>query len=351
MERLARRHDVHAFALRHEPRPATYRLAGATVHDLGGFRERPGPGVFWLFPALIRALRRAGPFDVMHGYVAALPGALAALAGRLLSIPTVVTIADGELIRDREAGYGLQLRWQGRAQASLALRFADLITARTSFAAGPVRALGFDAKIVPHGVDVAVFQATAAPAGPPYRLVQVATLNRVKDQVTLLRALRLLSDRGVPFHLDLVGEDTLGGAVQRECARLELDSRVRFHGFQPTDRVRKIVQEAHLYVQSSRHEAGGVAVLEAAACAVPTVGTRVGHVADWAPERARAVAVGDAPALAEAVWGVLRDETLRQDLGRRAREWARRTDADRVASLWEEVYEETRQRRAGGLRA
>ncbi len=36
---------------------------------------------------------------------------------------------------------------------------------------------------------------------------------------------------------------------------------------------------------SSRHEAGPLAVLEAAVKGVPTVGTAVGHIAEWAPQR------------------------------------------------------------------
>ena len=35
LARLARRHEVHAFALRHLARPQTYDLHGFTVHDLG----------------------------------------------------------------------------------------------------------------------------------------------------------------------------------------------------------------------------------------------------------------------------------------------------------------------------
>ncbi|HMF95060.1 MAG TPA: hypothetical protein VKE96_12230, partial [Vicinamibacterales bacterium] len=35
VERLARRHDVHVFALHYHRSPRSYALLGATVHDLG----------------------------------------------------------------------------------------------------------------------------------------------------------------------------------------------------------------------------------------------------------------------------------------------------------------------------
>ena len=59
-----------------------------------------------------------------------------------------------------------------------------------------------------------------------------------------------------------------------------------FHGFQPTDALASFYARAHLHVVSSRHEAAGIVVLEAAASGVPTVGTRVGFLADWAQARA-----------------------------------------------------------------
>ena len=42
IERLARRHDVHAFVLDYYPEPCSYPLLGATVHDIGRVEAAPG---------------------------------------------------------------------------------------------------------------------------------------------------------------------------------------------------------------------------------------------------------------------------------------------------------------------
>src|SRR5919201_2869321 len=42
IERLARRHDVHVFALHYYREPRTYPLLGAKVHDLGRVEGPPG---------------------------------------------------------------------------------------------------------------------------------------------------------------------------------------------------------------------------------------------------------------------------------------------------------------------
>jgi glycosyltransferase involved in cell wall biosynthesis len=167
----------------------------------------------------------------------------------------------------------------------------------------------------------------------------VASLNRVKDQPTLLRALDLVRRAQPAVHLDVVGWDTLDGAIQAECARLGLAGHVTFHGMLPVDEVAPFYRRSHLLVLPSRHEAAGVAVLEAALHGVPTVGTDVGHVADWAPQgAARAVPVGDAVALAGAILELLANEQARRRTGEAARALALARDADWTANRFEEIY-------------
>ena len=40
VERVAREHDLHLFALRQEPRPSRYELLGAQVHNIGARPRR-----------------------------------------------------------------------------------------------------------------------------------------------------------------------------------------------------------------------------------------------------------------------------------------------------------------------
>ena len=82
-----------------------------------------------------------------------------------------------------------------------------------------------------------------------------------------------------------------------------------------------------------------MAVLEAAVCGVPTVGTDVGHVNEWAPDGAVAVPVGDPRALADAVAELLDDEPRRMRIAFAAQARAVAIDADFTASSFERLYE------------
>jgi glycosyltransferase involved in cell wall biosynthesis len=152
--------------------------------------------------------------------------------------------------------------------------------------------------------------------------------------------LRLVVDRCPDTHLDIAGEDTLRGAIHDLACERGLGSHVTFHGFRPTDAIVPLYRTAHLFVLSSRHEAAGVVVLEAAASGVPAVGSSVGYIADWTPSRAVGVAPADAPALADAIVALLRDPPRRRRLAVAAREWTLAHDADWTAREFERVYRE-----------
>jgi glycosyltransferase involved in cell wall biosynthesis len=130
----------------------------------------------------------------------------------------------------------------------------------------------------------------------------------------------------------------MNGTIQALARDLRLESHVTFHGALPGDRLTTLYRNAHLLLLSSRHEAAGVVLLEAAASGVPTVGSAVGYLADWAPERAVAVAPHDPPALAEAVLALLANPAERARLAASAREWALAHDADWTARAFERLY-------------
>jgi len=171
----------------------------------------------------------------------------------------------------------------------------------------------------------------------------------VKDQRTLLRAAAVLSARDVHFRLDIAGLDTSGGALAAEARRFGIGHRLHFRGFLSQSRLRLLVERADLLLVSSRHEAGPFAMLEAAVAGVPTVGTDVGHVAEWAPESAVVVPVGDAEGLARETANLLSREAVRLELATIAQRRAVREDADWTANRVEALYDEmvTAARRKG----
>lgn len=341
IERLSRAHEVHVFALHQEAVADRWQLAGATIHNIGdGWTHLRGI-------AAIRTEHRRAPFGVVHAVFSGACGLIAVAAAKLLRVPCTVHVTGGELVAMRDIGYGGRLTWKGRLRERLALHGADVVTATSVPVVELLQVLGVRAQRVPLGVDLRKWP----PLAPrprredPARLVHVASLNRVKDQATLLHALARLAKTGVEFEMDIIGTDTLQGAVTELVRELGLDHCVRFLGFKTQRELRPIVESADLLVMSSRHEAGPFVLLEAAVAGVPTVGTTVGHIAEWAPSAALAVPVGNPERLADAIHTLLADEALRLHVARAAQCRALSEDADYTARTFEALY----QHLAGGF--
>jgi glycosyltransferase involved in cell wall biosynthesis len=338
IERLAALHELHVFALHQEERPDTWMLRGARVHNVGaGCRRVRAVG-------MIVAEHRMARFDVVQSVFSGACGLVAVSAARMLGIPSVVHVAGGEPVSMPDIRFGGCLTRRGRCQEAVVMRAATAVTAASEPELGLLARRGIAARRVPLGVDHRrdwpAREPVARRTGQPPRLIHVASLNRVKDQPTLLRAVSRLAPAHPGLQLDVVGEDTLGGEIQRLALALDLAGRVRFHGFLAQRQLHPLMQQAHVSVISSRHEAGPVVLLEAGTVGIPTVGTAVGHIAEWAPEAAVAVPPEDPVALAAALHLVLGDEPLRLSLARAARLRALSEDADYTADCFDRLYSE-----------
>jgi len=339
IERLATRHDVQVFSTDGHAR-LPYRFLGATVHHCGR------SGSWFRTGRAIVAAHRAAPFDVVHAFWALPTGAIAAAAGRWIGRPVLVHVAGTELVYFPDIGVGGQRTWRGRRGVSFALRTASRVTGASSSVIQLLDARGIRGERVALGVDVTRWPALAPRrrTGSSARLVHVADLNPIKDQGTLLEAARLLAEGGLDFHLDIAGQDTLGGRIQDTARKLGLAGRVTFHGRVPHADLRALIAEGDLLLHSSRFEAGPLAVLEAAVVGVPTVGTAVGHIADWAPAAAVAVPVRDAVALAAEARRLLQDDDRRLSIAHEAQRRALACDADWTARTFEALYESVARR-------
>ncbi|HEV8443863.1 MAG TPA: glycosyltransferase family 4 protein [Steroidobacteraceae bacterium] len=333
--RLAKRHTVKVYLLHRAPAPSRENVLGTEVMNDGGALRH-----LRLIQA-IRAEHRRAPFDVVHSIWAGNVGLVGALAARRIGRPHLVHLGGGELAKLRGIGYGGALSLRNRCMNRWVFKRAAVVSAASAPMIEAAREFGARAVRIPLGVDREAF-----PPRPPVarvtsravRLVQVASLNLIKDQAMLLRAVAQLVAAGRDVELDIAGMDALNGEIQALARKLGVDARVRFHGWVDSARVRELVAGADIYVLSSLHEAGPLAVLEAAMLGVPTVGTQVGHVSEWAPHASLAGPPGDAATLAANLMRLMDDESLRLTLAGEAQRRALTDDADCTARLFEAQY-------------
>ena len=137
--------------------------------------------------------------------------------------------------------------------------------------------------VIPNGVDASEFTLPdAASSRDPQQLLFVGAIRPVKGVDLLLRAMRILMDRGRSERLLLVGE-AFYGRYQEEELRLKkmvqdlgIGDRVQFAGKQLPPYLGMTMGRSAALILPSRIEALGMVLVEALACGTPVVATRCG---------------------------------------------------------------------------
>jgi glycosyltransferase involved in cell wall biosynthesis len=318
---MAREDSVRVLTLRYPHRHDRYPVHGADVIALGAGQGR-GLGRLHLWYAALRTLRRLHretPFDILHAMWADETGLIAAWAGRWLGVPSVVSLAGGELVALDGMGYGLQRGAFSRWVVGQALG-ADAVIVACSYMQQLIGQAGYrvpEARIrqITLGVDATLFTPAESPV-TTRKLIHAASLTGVKDQATLLRALARLDTR---VSLVIAGDGPERDKLNSLAVELGISNRVQFAGAVQHLVMPDCYRGAALNVLTSRHEGLGMVTLEAAACGLPTVSTAVGLLPD-VPEMGVSTPVGDDAALAAAIQTLLDDDTRRAALAQSARE-------------------------------
>jgi glycosyltransferase involved in cell wall biosynthesis len=198
-----------------------------------------------------------------------------------------------------------------------------------------------DVTVVP---NLPVRRWSLAPAARP-TVVTLARLFPSKGIETVIEAASLMRRRAADFRWLVVGGPQPG--YQPYAARLA--GRVRAAGLDGTVELlahttapETLLRQAWLYVQPSYTEMFSISSLEAAANGLPVVASRVGGLTDIVVdgETGQLVEPGDPQQLADAVIGLLADETRRSRLGaagraHAARHFGRAVFADSLAQVYD----------------
>lgn len=205
--------------------------------------------------------------------------ALVAMLANQMGGPTYSLTLHGPM---SDYGSGQKLKWRHA-------KFATIITEKLLGEAKA--ALGVDAPsklfIQPMGVDVNVLKRDRPyvphSSGTTIKLFSCGRLNVVKGHQDLIKALKLLREKGIDAELNIAGEDDAGGTgfraeLEQTVADLDMGDRVTLLGAISAEEVREHLLNAHIFALASWHEPLGVAYMEAMACEVPTIGTNAGGV-------------------------------------------------------------------------
>jgi len=162
-------------------------------------------------------------------------------------------------------------------------------------------------------------------------------VKRVLDCVRILAEVR----KSVPAHLLMAGDGPDRSPAEHLARELKVERHVSFLGKQ--NHVERLIPLAHVLLMPSELESFGLVALEAMACGVVPVATRVGGVPELVTdgEDGYLEAVGDIPAQAARVVQLLTDDDLHYRM-RKAGRWnaSERFCSEKIIPQYEKYYSE-----------
>src|SRR5215470_1475935 len=153
-------------------------------------------------------------------------------------------------------------------------------------------------------------------------LTHVSNFRPVKRPVDCVEIFAKVKNRHPKTRLIMVGDGAERGAAVYRAEQLDVLDDVLFVGKQ--GRIADYLGVSDVFLLPSELESFGLAALEALACEVPVIATRIGGIPEVVTdgEFGYLSEVGDTEAMAEDTLRLLEDENLRRALGQKGREQA-----------------------------
>ncbi len=235
-------------------------------------------------------------------------------------------------------------RWLSR----LPLAFAKAAAVHCVSEATREQALRFGAapgktRVIRPAVDASFFKPRAKPAAATrLRVLSIGRLVWGKGHEYALVALADLIERGVPAHLQLVGDGEDRDRILATAHDLHLSSHVEMLGWLEPSEVVDRLHDSDVLLHASLVEGLPNVVLEAMACGLPVVATDVMGTREALTDGREGFLVGprEAGAMAAALEALWKDPSLRHEMGRLGRErieseFTLAQQIPRIAALYE----------------
>jgi glycosyltransferase involved in cell wall biosynthesis len=196
--------------------------------------------------------------------------------------------------------------------------------------------------LVRNGLDDAPEASLRRPRAGNPRVLVLSRLVPHKQIEDALAAVALLRPSIPGLHLDIVGGGWWWQRLVEHAARLGISDAVTFHGHVDDVTKHRVMHQSWVHVLPSRKEGWGLAVIEAAQHAVPTIGYRSsGGLADSIIDGVTGVLVDSRAELVSRLHQLLTDPLQRDQLGAKAQarsaEFSWRQSADAMRTVLESV--------------
>lgn len=329
----AQGHDVTVVSLYGEHTPISERMESAGIR-IRYLDKKLGLDLT-MVPKLVRIMKEEKP-DVVHTHLDVIKYAVAAakLAGVPKCVHTVHNVAEKEAEGKTQKlingfyfrhGWSVPVALSPEVQASI------------------VSFYGLERERVPvayNGVDLSrCLPKESYTAGESFHILHIGRFNEQKNHGLLLEVFGKLLRETPGLHLDLIGEGELRQETETLVKEWKIEDKVSFLGSQSN--VYPYLHKADLFLLPSRYEGIPMTIIEAMGTGLPIVATAVGGVPDMLQNGVDGFTVPcEEGQISKACQALIRDEALRERVGRAAKENAVRFSAQTMGVRYLGIYKE-----------
>ncbi len=293
-----------------------YRLPSPRIKILGAF--------IYLFYLCLYIFNNRNNIYIIHAFQVGYSSAMAILMGKFFIKPTILNLAGsgigGDIHRHRRTPWGRVFLFFCRRASRIVIVNQEMYCELQSIAYAPhciVR--------IPNGVDCTTFR-------PAENRDSLRKKMNLPDQKILLYTGRFSREKGTDFlihaflklshelqaMLFLIGEGPERNRLENLIRKYQLENRV--HILKAVEEIAPFLQTTDIFIMPSWHEGLSNALLEAMACGLPVVATRVVGNVELLEDNVNGllVAPGNEEQLVNALSSLLTDSAKARELGQNA---------------------------------
>jgi len=319
--------DVKVVTARYDNLPALEQKMGFDLIRIATLRKRAdrtnlGEQIHFILASFLYCLalfRRWKP-DVIWAFFGFPSGIAAWMLKMVCGIPYIVSLRGGDVPGFRPYDFKtfhkigspfIKLVWRN-ARAVVANSRGLQHLARAFYDRVPIQ-------VIPNGVDLEFFH----PTRKNDKTTQLLFVGRVVYQKGLDLLANALKDlRNLDWQLTIVGDGSYKEHLHQLIEQNQLTQRVDFHGWCNKEKVLPLLSTADIFINPSRHEGMPNAVLEAMACGLPIIATRIAGNEDLVVDGKNGLLVRseDVAGLQKALQSLIVDRNLCKKMGSYSRQ-------------------------------
>jgi glycosyltransferase involved in cell wall biosynthesis len=276
--------------------------------------------------------------DIIHAIMESYAGAALVLAKFVCPrARRILTLQSGDLDSDvKQKKFHVRLFWK------IIHRSPDFITAISSALARRAENLGVSKDMIaitPNGLDFSEVPENFAKEDK--RVICVGRLSWEKAHELTLKAWVGVLSKFPSAKLVFVGEGPERASIEKLISELKIENSVRLTGNLPHEQVLEEISKSEVFICPSLAEGLGNVFIEAQACGVPPIGTRVGGIPDVIQDGESGILIEskDSAAIASAIIRLLEDPDLRKRLSEKGLETSRKFEWKKILEKIDGIYE------------